>query len=441
MRNRIWMLLSVVVLSALVLTACPPAAAPAQPAAAPAEVAAAPTEAPAAEAAAPTEAPAAEAAPAAAEDAGPKLVIWADNTRAPILSGLSEGFSTEYGVIVEVVEKGFGDIRDGFKTSAPSGEGPDIIIGAHDWLGELASNGLLAEMDLGDKTASFNPLALELFTYEGKLVGLPYATENLALFYNTDLVSEVPADWAGVQTLAKELQDSGKAKQGFAFNTGSPYDFYPIQTAFGGYVFSKADAGGYDPTKLGIDDEGSLAAAAWLDGMVKDKLLTGDVDWDVMHKGFENGETAMLITGPWALTRIKDSGVPFKIAGIPGGGKPFLGGQGFMVSAFSKDPLLAQTFLSEFVATDEVMLALFKADPRPSAWTPIAEAAATEVPELADFTAAGANADPMPNIPAMSSVWGAWGDAMKLITAQSEAPDAAFKNAAEQIRKAISEAK
>ena len=34
------------------------------------------------------------------------------------------------------------------RVAGPAGEGPDIIIGAHDWLGELVTNGLLAPIDL-----------------------------------------------------------------------------------------------------------------------------------------------------------------------------------------------------------------------------------------------------------------------------------------------------
>jgi maltose-binding protein MalE len=44
---------------------------------------------------------------------------------------------------------------------------------------------------------------------------------------------------------------------------------------------------------------------------------------------------------------------------------------------------------------------------------------------------------PMPAIPEMSAVWTSWGNAEQLIAQQSEAPDTAFKTAAEQIRTAI----
>jgi maltose-binding protein MalE len=108
-----------------------------------------------------------------------------------------------------------------------------------------------------------------------------------------------------------------------------------------------------------------------------------------------------------------------------------------MVSAFSKDPLLAQIFLTEFVATDEVMSAMYEADPRPPAYLPVLNT--LEDPDLVSFGTAGANALPMPSIPEMASVWEAWGNAVTLIAQKGETPDVAFTNAAEQIRTSIAE--
>ncbi|RIK55681.1 MAG: hypothetical protein DCC57_05090 [Chloroflexi bacterium] len=157
-----------------------------------------------------------------------------------------------------------------------------------------------------------------------------------------------------------------------------------------------------------------------------------------MHAAFENKEAAMMITGPWALPRIRESGVPYAVTTLPGEtqeAQPFLGVQGFMVSAFSKDPLLAQTFLQEFVATQDAMQAIFDADPRPSAFLPVRDA--IEDVDIKAFAEAGANGLPMPAIPEMSAVWSSWGNAMQLIGQQAVAPDKAMKDAAEQIRAAI----
>ena len=83
----------------------------------------------------------------------------------------------DIGVAVEVEQVAFGDIRDQFKTAAPAGEGPDIMAGAHDWLGELAVSGLLAEVDLGGKESEFVENAIDALTYDGTLYGMPYQTQ------------------------------------------------------------------------------------------------------------------------------------------------------------------------------------------------------------------------------------------------------------------------
>ena len=96
------------------------------------------------------------------------------------------------------------DIRSQVIIAVPAGQGPDIYIGVHDWLGALVNSGLVAPIDLGDKAAEFVPSTLEAFTYtDGKLYGVPYATENLGLFYNTDLVTKVPTTWDELLQIGK----------------------------------------------------------------------------------------------------------------------------------------------------------------------------------------------------------------------------------------------
>jgi len=91
---------------------------------------------------------------AGAQDA-PQLLIWADEDRATVVEELGAAFEEEYGVELVVQQLAFGDIRDQLRIAGPAGEGPDVIVGAHDWLGELVTNGLLAPVDLGDKADGF----------------------------------------------------------------------------------------------------------------------------------------------------------------------------------------------------------------------------------------------------------------------------------------------
>ncbi len=366
------------------------------------------------------------------------LTIWADDTRAPILEELGAQFEEEFGIPVVVHELGFGDIRDQFKTAAPAGEGPDMIIGAHDWLGELAVNGLLAELDVSDIADQFLPASLAAFVYEGAQYGLPYAAENVAFIRNTELVPENPETWGDVRAISEQLVAEGASQYGFIMFDNNPYHFFPVQTAFGGYVFGLTDEG-YDPNDVGIDSEGSIAAAAYLEAYGADGLMPSGIDYDVMHTMFETGDAAMIITGPWAIPRIEESGVSFEVAGLPAGpggvGKPFLGVQGFMVSAFSENKILAEAFLFDYVATLETMESLYSADPRPPALLEARENLDDEI--MLGFVAAGGEGLAMPAIPEMSAVWSAWGNAMELVrTGESSAEDA-FGNAGEQIRELI----
>jgi len=388
-----------------------------------------PTEAPMVE---PTEEPMAE--PTEEPMAEPEISIrvWADDTRAPILVELGDAFLAEYGVglIVEQVA----DIRDQFVIAAPAGEGPDIIVGAHDWIGQLVSSGLLAPIDLGSKDGDFLDIAKSAFTYDGQLYGMPYATENLAFFRNTDLVAEAPTTWDEVVTIGSALQAEGKATYGLAL-TGTTYDAFPLQTAFGGYIFGRDDAGNYNPQDLGVDSEGMIAAGDWIRTEVEAGFMPDSTDWDTAHVLFETGETPFLMAGPWALDRLRASGIPYGISIFPDNGAPFLGVQGFMINALSENTLLAQAFLTEFVATEEVMQAFVDAGNRPSAFIPVAEA--TDDPDLTAFGEAGTDAIPMPAIPEMGSVWGSWADAFSLIITGEQTAVDALGNAGTQIRELI----
>ncbi|HSM58206.1 MAG TPA: maltose ABC transporter substrate-binding protein [Candidatus Sulfomarinibacteraceae bacterium] len=368
------------------------------------------------------------------------LAIWADETRSQLMVDLAGPFREEYGVCLEISQLGFGDIRDRVKIVAPAGEGPDLFVGAHDWLGELVINGLLATVDLGEKEGDFLEVALEGCSYDGELYCMPYAIENVAFIYNPELVPEAPETWDEVREIAIELEEAGEVENGYIIQQNDPYHFFPIMTAFGGYVFGLTDTG-YDPTDVGIDSEGSIAAAQWVDEMAEEGHIPPGVDYDVMHEQFESGNAAMMITGPWALSRIRESGVPYAVANIPAGteeARPFVGVQGFMINAFSEQQLLANIFLTEFVATENVMQQLFETGDRPVAYEPVFNA--IDDPDIAAFAAAGENGLPMPAIPEMSAVWSSWGDAQQLVITQESEPEDAFGNAAEQIRSAIEEA-
>lgn len=154
------------------------------------------------------------------------LTVWVDAERADALQAAAEGYQEATGIEVKLVSKDNAVIKDDFLQQADSGA-VDIVLGAHDWLGELVTNGVVAPIELGDKAGEFLDVAINAATYEGQTYLLPYAVENIAVLRNVDLVAEAPTDWNDLvaKGTAAGVQYPFLVEQG---PDGNPYHLYPF---------------------------------------------------------------------------------------------------------------------------------------------------------------------------------------------------------------------
>ncbi|GAB2601330.1 sugar ABC transporter substrate-binding protein [Pseudactinotalea suaedae] len=370
------------------------------------------------------------------------LTIWADELRAEPLTEVAAQFESETGVTVEIVQKNFDDIRPEFLAQAPTGEGPDVIVGAHDWTGELVTAGVVAPVDLGVRSEEFVDVAVNAFNYEGSNYGVPYGIENIALVRNDGLTDVAPATWdemiaageaAGVQYPVLLQQGDG----------GDAYHMYPFQTSFGAPVFATDESGAYVP-ELALGGEAGTAFAEWLaaNGAAGTGALQTAVTADIAKEAFANGESAFIVTGPWNISAFTDAGLEVSVLPIPAAGSetatPFVGVQGFFVNATSENQLLANSFLLDYVATDEVQTALYTSGGRIPALTSASDAVSADDPIVAGFAAAGEVGVPMPTLPQMGAVWEFWGTTQAdIIAGDASDPAAAWQTMVENIQGAI----
>lgn len=378
---------------------------------------------------------------AGAKEAG-VLEIWTDKVRYEILKPIAEDFEDDYSVDVELSQINYDDIRSQFNKAAPSDEGPDLLIGAHDWTGELAQNGLLEPIlmseDLKDK---FTEVSLEAFTYDGDIYGLPYSMEAIALIYNKELVEEAPESWSELMDVSRELTNPEKKQYGFVYpGTADPYHTYPFISAYGGYIFEYD--GGFNPNNLGLTTEGALKGLRILDEMYETGLIPEGIDYSTSQGLFTEGDAGMWMTGPWAISGIKKAEIDFGVTKIPpmegNQPKPFVGVNGFYLSSYAEDTVLANEFLTNYIATEEVMTELYEKGNRPPVYKPVREKAKDD-PTTAAFLDSASVGTPMPNIPEMNATWGALTDKLQLISQQKQEPKAAMESAEEIIKQAISE--
>ncbi|MCR6706486.1 MAG: extracellular solute-binding protein [Cellulomonas sp.] len=395
------------------------------------------------------ETPAAETtSPAAAETTEPAggatgaLTIWVDENRKPAVQAAVDIYNkTNPGVTVELVQKNFEDIRADFLAQVPTGEGPDITIGAHDWLGSFIVNGVAEPVDLGDKVSEFESVATQAFTYDGQMYGLPYALETVAIVRNTALADSTPATWD--ELIAKGTE--AKTKYPFVINTngttGDAYTYYGLQTSFGAPVFVQNADGSYT-NEIGMGGDAGLAFATFLgeNGMKGSGHFSTDWTYDVANQEFADGNAPYTVAGPWAIQTFKDAGIDVAVDPIPSAGgetaAPFVGVQGFYLSAQSENKLVANDFLVNYVATADVIKALYDADPRLPAMTVVADQVASD-PIVAGYLAASKNGAPMPSIPEMGDVWEHWNAAESSIISGAATPEAAWTKMLTDLEAAI----
>lgn len=378
------------------------------------------------------------------------LVIWTDDTRKPVIEEIATTFADENGITVAVQELEFGQIREQLSLAAPGGDGPDIVIGAHDWLGELVTNGVVEPLDLSGVADTFQEVSISAFTYDGQTYGLPYAVENIALVRNTELVPDVPGTFEEMVQIATDYKAQyadDPTYQGLALQVGPEgdgYHYQPILTAFGGYIFAQNEDGTFNPDDLGLDSPGAIDAATFLSEEAAAGLLSADTSYDVMIESFGSGKAPFAITGPWALTQedngFQATGVPYAVSPIPareGGDAPqvFVGAQGFMISSFSEQKDLAKSFVLDFMSQEPTQLALFEAGGRPPALISAYDQVKTD-PDIAGFGESGAAGIPLPAIPEMSNVWTSLGLAEVNVLRGAD-PTTEFTAAAESIRAEI----
>ena len=369
-----------------------------------------------------------------------ELLIWADENRTAVVETIAPAFTEATGVEVRVQTVDFGSIRDQVGVAGPAGEGPDIFAGAHDWTGELAADGTIVPLELGAKSSEFFEVALNAFNFEGQLYAVPYALEAVAMYYNTDLVPEAPTafeDLAGLCEAAGTPSCVGIPGGGDAADA---YHNYPFVSALGGYIFAYDPATGYDPSDIGLDSDAAVAGVEFLEEQVAAGVVE-PTNYDNAKNLFLEGSAPFWITGPWERANLEaQDAINWGVTKLPTidgrAPAPFVGSQGFFLSAFSENALIAQSFLLDFIATQEVQQALYDADPRGPAHQAVAEGLASDPVALA-FAASAADGNPMPNIPQMGSVWGPLGDNLLLVRNGDLSASEAMAAAAEAVRAAL----
>lgn len=373
------------------------------------------------------------------------LVVWTDSLKIDAVTQVAEDFGEANGITVKV-QAISEDLQGSFVTADAAGNGPDVVVGAHDWIGNLVQNGAIEPLNLTpDELSGYSEKAVQATTYDGKLYGVPYGIEALALYRNTDVVAEEPASMDEAISSGQAAVKAGDVESALNLPVGELGDAYhmePVLTSFGGYIFAYDETTGYDAQDVGIGKEGSLQAAEKIAELADANVLRTSISSDNSIALFTSGKAAYLVSGPWALADVKEAGFEYAIQPIPGfegeePAAPFMGAQAFMVAANGANQDIAQEFVNNAVNSEDAMMTLHEGTQLPPSMISVQEQ--VDDPDMVTFTDAANAGAPMPAIPAMASVWEPLGKAYAAIVSGKD-PIATMKSAGNTITEAIADA-
>jgi len=360
------------------------------------------------------------------------LLVWINGDKGYNgLQKIGDEFAKKSGVKVTVEHPE--DAPGKFQQAAAAGKGPDVWCWPHDRMGEWAKSGLIVPISPSKKLRDeVEESAWKAFAYQGKTWGYPISVEAIGLIYNKALVKTPPKSFDDVIKLDKEL--SAKGKKAILWDYNNTYFTWPILAAGGGYVFGRDAKGELDPAKVGVNAPGAVKGAELLAGLIKNGQMPKGSGYSEMEAGFNKGDVAMMISGPWAWDNLKKSNMDFGVASIPDvagkPAKPFVGVLGCMISAPSKQKDVAKEFIENHVMKVEG-LKMINADV--PLGTPANKAFFKELSENPNIKATMENArrgEPMPNIPEMGKFWSSMASALENITNGRQAPKEALDAAA-----------
>jgi len=369
-----------------------------------------------------------------------ELLIWiSDNRGFRALGELGKKFELEIGVPVKVETQE--EITEKFQAAAQGGKGPDIFFWAHDRIGEWADAGLLKPLEIkGDFKATFIPMAWDAVTHKKQTWGYPLALECVSLICNKKIVTgKPPAQLSEFPAFAKELKAKDPKLIAIMWDYKNPLFSFPFLASAGAYSFKKTESG-YDIKDIGVDNAGAIEGLKAIVDLINAGVLPKGSTQSVMEQKMSGGELATMVSGPWAWTNLRKSGIDFDLAPLPGvggnPGKPFVGVFAALINRSTPNVDLAAQFLEKFVCTVDGMKAI---DADAPLGVPAVKALADEMSAknpLIKVTYENAlNGVVMPNIPQMGKFWSSMKAAFEIATNGEATPEVALKDARKNMEK------
>ena len=363
-----------------------------------------------------------------------ELLIWMDSDRGQAVTSIARRFEKNLGIKVTIDTPE--NIIDSFRIAAQAGKGPDIIIWAHDKVGEWADAGLIAPVEISHEFANkFFQKAWRAVLHQDWIWGYPIGLETVTLIYNKKLLTDPPpTDLSQLVSIDAKMKARHPGVITILWDYQSAYYSWGILASAGGYIFGRKGTD-YDVRNVGVATPGAIEGLSQITALVRAGILPKRVDYSTTEELMGRGKLAMMISGPWAWSNLIRNKIDFGLSPMPGvhgsAARPFVGVMVAYLNRWSPNQDIAKEFLEHYALTKEGLTAMDQAKPIGipaliSLYTKMAakNALLRQLKISLDY------GEIMPNVPQMGRFFSAVGAALEIATEGRASPQAALQDAA-----------
>lgn len=363
-----------------------------------------------------------------------ELTMWAEATRAETLRryfGRRSVFQHDFAVRVHIesfertehLEAAFTAL--GTTHHAPPGVRlPDIVVGPHDWIGRVVTDASIVEPPPSlSRLHAVDPKAVAALSRHGRLYGVPYVFDSVALIQNDALVDGPPHGNLGdVLAAGREAIERHRIEAGVplalqvgapdgAGNAGDPYHFWPLFTSLGGSFFGLRDSATARFDDPGDWREGFVDAFHDLArlGVAGGGPLDPDTGRDRSLDLFLAGRAPYLVSSSRALRSIKERGMKVTVGPVPSLGAqpavPMVSVYGFFIYRGAPNLPAARDLLTTYMQRSSAGLDLQRIQQLVPVQIDAMTAVAAADPQLAGYVAQCRDGMIMPSYPEMRDAW------------------------------------
>src|SRR5690625_746588 len=338
-----------------------------------------------------------------------KLWVNAEEKQEDAVSEITEKYTEETGIEVELVPVDMLEQVEKLDVEGPAGIGPDVIFQPHDRIGDLVLRGLVDPVNLGDVESDYTETALEAVQYDGDYWGYPAVIETYAMYYNKSLVDEAPETMADIMAIAESDTDASNDEFGFLMEAANFYFVYPFFSGNGAYVFANNE-GVYDISDIGLANEGSIEGGDLVQSWFTEGYIPQDLTPDIMNGLFKEGKVSTVLNGPWMVREYQDAlgddlgVIPLPLLDNGEHPKSFVGVKSYMLSYYSDNKEWAENLMAYITDHENSMLYYDVAGEIPARDDAMEDPVIADDPIYSAFAEQTNHGEPMPSVPAMQQV-------------------------------------